>query len=463
MRWWEWWESINVYSKLQPKQIDFLSVTARFSFMGGAKWWGKSYACRARAVRECMEFPNLRWLVLRRTFPEVEMNMINKLREELPQDMYHYTGSNHVMKIWSSTITFGYCQNSKDVYRYQGLEFDFICIEEITQRNEEEFRILMSSLRTSKDYYTPNFFWSWNPGGIGHARVKRIWIERDFYPHENPEDYAFIPATVYDNQVLMNNDPTYLKNLLNLPEKRRKAYLEWNRDVFAWQYFTMFDRSIHVIEPVNPKNVKKRIICLDYWYAAPSAVYWMALTHDDKVICYREFYSPGFTYRKLAKQIKALTPDWERIDDIICDPAYINKPSESNETTLAEEFAKEWLNVSGGNNERIAWWMRIRDLLIIYEDPNTKKKTSNLKICSNCVNLIRTLPALVHDDSNVEDVNTKWEDHGPDAIRYGISALFESVWSLQEVSEMNRSLSNNKKQSINIDYEDWYNIIDKKF
>lgn len=410
-----------------------------------------------------MEWPWLHWLVLRRTYPEVEMNMINKIKEEVPKQIYTYTEKNHMMKIWKSKITFGYCQNKNDVYRYQGLEFDFICIEEITQRSEEEFRILMSSLRTSKDRYEPNCFMSWNPWGIGHARVKRLFIDRDFLDNENPNDYVFIPATIYDNKVLMNNDPSYYQNLLNLPEKRRKAYLEWNRDVFAWQYFNMFSRDVHVISPIIPRNVKKRIICLDYWYAAPSAVYRLALTHDDKVICYREFYSSWYTYKKLALQIKALNPEDEKIDDIICDPAYINKTSESDETTLAQEFANVWLIVSPWNNDRIAWWMRIRDLLNIYEDPNTKKKTSNLKICSNCINLIRTLPALVHDDSNVEDVNTKWEDHWPDAIRYWISILFESIWSMSDVQDLNKSLWNKWKQSSDFDNYDNDNIINKRF
>ena len=432
MRWWDW-ERVEVYSHLQPKQIDFLSVTAKFSLMWGAKWWGKSHACRARAVWQCMEWPGLSWLVLRRTYPEVEKNMINKLKEELPAKIYRYTEKNHVMKIWKSRITFWYCQNKNDIRQFQGIEYDFICIEEITQRSEEEFRILMSSLRTSKDRYEPNCFMSGNPWGIWHARVKRLFIDRDFLPNENPDDYVFIPATIYDNEVLMNNDPSYYQNLLNLPEKRRKAYLEWNRDVFAWQYFNMFNRAVHVIDPIIPRNVKKRIICLDYWYTAPSAVYRLALTHDDKVICYREFYSPWFTYKKLALQIKALTPEDEKIDDIICDPAYINKTSESNETTLAQEFASVWLIVSPGNNDRIAWWMRIRDLLNIYEDPNTKKKTSNLKICSNCINLIRTLPALVHDDSNVEDVNTKWEDH---ACFTKDTLITMSDWSQKKIHDI---------------------------
>ena len=37
---------------------------------------------------------------------------------------------------------------------------------------------------------------------------------------------------------------------------------------------------------------------------------------------------------------------------------------------------------------------------------------------ATCVNLIRTLPALQHDENRPEDVDTDGEDHAGDALRY---------------------------------------------
>lgn len=45
-----------------------------------------------------------------------------------------------------------------DVIRYQGIEYDFIAIEEITHWSEDEFDTLISSLRSTKDGVTANFF-----------------------------------------------------------------------------------------------------------------------------------------------------------------------------------------------------------------------------------------------------------------------------------------------------------------
>ena len=45
------------------------------------------------------------------------------------------------------------------------------------------------------------------------------------------------------------------------------------------------------------------------------------------------------------------------------------------------------------------------------------------QITSNCVNLIRTLPELVHDELHNEDVDSDSEDHAGDSTRYMLKAL----------------------------------------
>ena len=54
------------------------------------------------------------------------------------------------------------------------------------------------------------------------------------------------------------------------------------------------------------------------------------------------------------------------------------------------------------------------------EKLDEKYKQPSLKIFSNCVNLIRTLPLLPLDKNNPEDVDTNAEDHAYDALRYGV-------------------------------------------
>jgi hypothetical protein len=64
-------------------------------------------------------------------------------------------------------------------------------------------------------------------------------------------------------------------------------------------------------------------------------------------------------------------------------------------------------------NDRIGGAALVDDLLRVRDDGLPR-----LLIYSNCVNLIRTLPALPRSNRNPEDVETTAEDHAYDALRY---------------------------------------------
>lgn len=433
--------NINLYN-LQPKQQEFANMFCKFRLFGGAKGWWKSYTMRAEAVRQCLSAPMVRWLVLRRTSPEIRENMVVPMMRELPNEntgFYKMNWSDWIMTFFNwSTIRFSYCRNMKDVLNYQGLEYDFICIEELTHWNEDEWKILMWCLRTSRKGIIPNFFGSTNPWWIGHHWVKRVFVDRNFTDDEDPSQFWFVPAFVWDNKILLETQPDYVKGLQSLPEKIKKAYLEGDWNVFDGQYFPEFRTALHVISPILPEgNVRKRIICLDYWYSAPSAVYWLALMTDWRIFCYRELYITQKTYFQLALQIKAMTKASEKIDAMVVDPAIVNKPSETTWTSGADEFKRAWFKIIPADNARISGWQVMRSCLQPFEDANTGEVDCRLKITSNCSNLIRTLPMLIHDKTDVEDIDTTQEDHAADGLRYWLKFLLWNPWSLADLQQIN--------------------------
>lgn len=436
--------------ELQPKQLEFAHSTAKFRLYGGAKGGGKSYAMRSECVKQCLAARKVRGLALRRTFPEIEQNMIIPMTSELPKTLYTPNLSKGVFTFNNgSTLKFSYCKNFQDVMRYAGIEYDFICIEELTHWAEREFKILMNCLRTSREGIKPHAFFSTNPGGVGHAWVRRLFVDRKFQHGEKPENYDFISAKVYDNYALMKAQPEYEEDLQNLPDALRRAFLDGDWDVFEGQYFPEFNREHHVINPIIPKTaIKKRIIVFDYGYSAPSAVLWMAQDTQDNVYVYRELYITKQTYRQLAVRIKALTPsdEMEEMSTIICDPAIIQKPSETTGSSARDEMSKVGINIKKANNSRIPGWNVVRKFLKVARDPNTKELNSKLKITSNCSNLIRTLPEQLHDDKNPEDLNTKLEDHAADALRYGLMELGIAKETLSSLSSINRRLTKNGHQ-----------------
>lgn len=443
-------QAFNPYTKIEPKQQQFLDDPAKYKLIGGAQGGGKSYACRIEAYRSSCALKKCKGLVLRRSRGEAIKNFVDPLLEETriknedgtsTQSLKWISSQNKIMFPNGSRIDIGYCENEKDVERYRGLEYDWICVEELTQWPFEWWRKITASMRTTKKGIRPFFFGSTNPGNIGHGWVKRLFINQDFEKNEKPEDYGMTRATIYDNPTLMAADPEYLANLQSLPDKERRARLDGDWDVFEGQYFTEWRRDIHVVRPFIPmEGIKRRIICLDYGYHPhPSAVYWLAQFNSGHVCCYRELYATKLRYDQLAAQCAALTTSTEEISVVVGDPSVVGKESESGNTFEAE-FNAVGFQVIGGNNKRIEGWNLVRKYLSPFTDPNTGRMISRLIVTENCSNLIRVLPEQVHDTRNVEDMNTKGEDHPLDSLRYGLMELGDILGTDTSFGELNAGL-----------------------
>ena len=131
-------------------------------------------------------------LLLRRTFPELEQSLLLYFRKEIPRELYSsFNDSKHVVT-WlnGSTTRFGYCAAENDVYQYQGAEFLFIGIDELTLFTLRQWQFLTSRNRCPIARTFPNMAGATNPGNIGHAWVKSLWIDKQpAAGMESPECY----------------------------------------------------------------------------------------------------------------------------------------------------------------------------------------------------------------------------------------------------------------------------------
>jgi hypothetical protein len=235
------------------------------------------------AILQAHETPGAQTLLLRRTFPELEQSLLFYFRRDVPRELYRsFNESKHVVE-WlnGSTTRFGYCQNESDVYQYQGSEFLFIGIDELTLFTLRQRQFLTSRNRCPVPGSFPCMAAATNPGNIGHAWVKSLWIDHQAASGmENPDaydpaDYDFIPARVSDNPIYAG-DEQYLKTLRALPSHLRRAFLDGDWDVFAGQYFDKFDTSRHVAraEQIDWKPWWPRWISIDWGFEHPFAAYW---------------------------------------------------------------------------------------------------------------------------------------------------------------------------------------------
>src|SRR5580704_16290019 len=236
-----------------PKQCQFHASPAKYRLFGGAAGPGKSKALLMEAVVQAIEHPNVNTLLLRRTFPELEASLLHYFRRDVPRHLYvTFHESKHLVE-WTngSTTRFGYCASEHDVYQYQGAEYLFIGIDELTLFTLRQWQFLTSRNRCPVPGTFSCMAGATNPGNIGHAWVKSLWIDKQAAPGmEDPQaydaaDYEFIAARVSDNPIYAN-DESYLKTLRALPSHLRRAFLDGDWEVFAGQYFDRFDTTAHL-------------------------------------------------------------------------------------------------------------------------------------------------------------------------------------------------------------------------
>lgn len=415
-----------------PKQIEFFEAEAANVGYGGSRGGGKSWAGRRKGVMLCMNYDGLKGLLLRRTMPELRNNHIIPLMSEL----YGYAKYNSDQRAFlfpnGSRFMMGYCDNEGDLLQYQGQEFDFIIFEEATQFPEDWITFIRTSLRTTRKDFKPRCYYTMNPGGVGHEYIKRIFIDRNFKDGENPDDYMFIQATVYDNKVLMDANPEYIDMLKALPEHKRKAHLEGCWDVYEGQVFEEFrndpahydDRLwTHVIDPFDIPKEWTIWRSFDFGYSKPFSCAWWAVDYDGRLYRILELYGcvknepdTGVKWSpdEIFKEIHRVETEHRWLKDKringVADPAIWDS---SHGISIAETAEKYGVYFDPGDHKRLPGWMQVH-----YRMQFDENGIPMMYVFSNCKGFVRTIPLLMYDEHKPEDIDTKQEDHIADEVRY---------------------------------------------
>ena len=263
-------------------------------------------------------------------------------------------------------------------------------------------------------------YFTCNPGGVGHAWVKRLFLDRDYRAGEDPADYVFIPSTVYDNDYLMREDPAYVKTLESLPPLRRRAMLYGDWDAFEGQFFPEFDRRRHEIAPFAIPRTWVRFGALDYGLDM-TACLWLAYPPDrSRLVVYRELYEPDLVLSRAAQRIREVSAD-EDLRYIAASPDLAGRRQEGGRSGFDILTSHGVKGLCPADNARIPGWRRLREFL----RADCREGGAYLGIFPQCQNLLRTLPKLIFDEKVTEDAALSPHEftHAPDALRYGVSSL----------------------------------------
>jgi hypothetical protein len=245
------------------------------------------------------------------------------------------------------------------------------------------------------------------------------------YTDEEGQRRIYIPATIEDNPMLMQADPDYVRQLNALKEIDPDLWKAWRLgdwSIIAGQSFREWDARFHVNDTFEFRLADcKKFVCFDWGYNSPGCALWCAITPENKygivrIYVYRELYLTRYDPRMWANQFKVIQK-LDSVRDIWLPHDCFNK--EMGES-IADIFHREGnMNVLRANTmQRETRHMRKALFHSVLADADDGRPI--IQIHSNCHNLIRTIPELINDDNDPEDIDTDGEDHAYDALTYGL-------------------------------------------
>jgi len=435
-------ENIKYSWEPQPgPQTEFLRRNEYECLYGGAAGGGKTDAILGDAL-DAVEHPKYRALILRRTFKQLSKGgaIIDR-----SFDIYKPLGARYLKGDYKwtfpsgATIEFGHCESEKDIYNYQGSQYQRVYFDELTQFTEFQYKYMYSRVRSNYADIKARLRSTANPGGIGHAWVKR-WFNpsQPYIPMVDPETglhRIFIPAKVWDNKFYNPNspectDPQYVKGLMMMPEDQRRMLLEGDWDIFAGQFFNMFRNNLHIVQPFSIPDNWLVGYGIDYGYRDPFCWLEGALDMREYPTLYitNELYQADVSPQENARAVcRMLKP--RRYSSMVIGKDVRKKLPQKDEAetgvTILDLLAEGGLDsLDMANDHRISGWAAISELLT-WEGPiEMPKRFPRIKIFSTCANLIRTLPELIKDETYAEDIDRNGEDHAADALRYLVMSFY---------------------------------------
>lgn len=406
-----------------PRQLAFHQSQARYPLYGGAAAGGKSHALRWHGYLSCLQVPGMKVLLLRRFLPDLKRT--HERQVELDKYVLNakFNSSDHLLMFPNgSTMEFGHAQDDDAVGIYLSAEYSLILFDELVTFSEYQYLMISSRCRTTIPGVMPRVMAATNPGGAQSQWVRRRWVNKDVDPEEDasydPNDYEYIPATLRDNPHI--DQAEYERQLNRLPPELARAYRDGDWDIFLGQYFSEFRRHLHVQELPYPGPEARRICGLDYGYSNEGVCLWAVVLPDGQLFIEDEFVFNGPRRHKqidvdVAKEIAKRNKERGlTIRATFADPS-MWFPSTQTGQPISETFARQGVPLSKGNHDRVNGWQRVRAWLspMSSDDPRPW-----MVIHPRCSYLLRTLPQLVMDDTQPEDVDTDGPDHAADALRY---------------------------------------------
>lgn len=264
-----------IISPQKGAQQKFISSSADIAIYGGAAGSGKSFALLIDPLYQYNN-PKFTGIIFRRSTTQIRNP--GALWDESMGLYMHLNGAypRKSSLTWEFAtgmkMKFAHLEYEDTVYEFQGSQIPYIGFDEVTHFTEKQFWYMLSRNRSMSgvpgrirgttnpdcDSWVRKLI-DWYIGEDGFPIQERsgvirwfirisdelIWANTkqeliDRYGQDTmPKSFTFVSATIYDNKILMEKDPSYLANLkaLSLFERRRLLDGNWNVRAVSGMFF----------------------------------------------------------------------------------------------------------------------------------------------------------------------------------------------------------------------------------
>jgi len=453
---WQQWSSMAAYAKkvgcpqgqvenfikagifLQPKQLEFASACrecdkdggATAVMYGGGRGSAKTHAVWSQVFADdCQRVAGLKVLILRKV-GKANQEQINDYRQKLLSCLKHEyrQQAQEIVFENGSKVLLGNFKDEKDIDKYLGLEYDLIAISESNQLTFTKKKFILTCLRTSKQGWRPRLYEDTNPGGVGMAENKAMYVLPWRQGRQKETGTRYIHTTVYDNKFI---NKEYITQLETLTGWQRKAWLEGDWDFAAGAFFTNFIPEYHVLPNDKGKfdfeNIRSVWLSYDYGFAHNAAAILHARDRNGLYCALDEYSESEQVIDEQAEGIKEmLRRHHYEIHDmhfIVGGKDCFNRNKDGK--TIADAFDACGISMTPADVDRQNGWKLCHSL---FGDIAANIPAKGY-IHSRCKNLITQIGLAQHSlkrSGDIEKFNADGEGNGGDdavdAWRFGISS-----------------------------------------
>lgn len=431
----------------------------------------------ADAVMFATSYPGAKCCILREEINAVKQSFLDKLPSLFPQYVdgvqvytYHekstsWYPSRSIVFPNGSYITLQRVASYKEALDFQGYEFNYLAIDEVTKQEERAVDYMLTTVRsvvktnpyTNQPIKIPTkIVFGCNPGGQGHKWVKKRFIDptvthwdqngtpiltqdyvesikHPFKPMTIKRHIRFIPAQYKDNPYLADS---YVTHLMSQPEHKQAMDMYGRWDVVAGRMFDWDDQNQYIDSALASYMVYKDTVPFDVyisidWGYKPSyhCALWHAVFTNGRVVTFKELYGQELIFEDFVNRIAEMSKEFYVSGTLLPHDMfrqgdrYRDGNGKIIGETKADVFEAKGLNpisVESGKGKVMMRYDKIHSATKMKEADNIYK----FRISKACSNLIDEMENAVYDDFDPTRIAPACKDHAIDA--YGLFLVFYS-------------------------------------